>query len=316
MSTETPFEWLPEYDAVLERVASTDVVDTEWSRLREMLKHKIGKNVVLFLSQSNDVLPSPPVITSPRPLPSGGLKLPPFPPRPRNPHNPNEAPKSILSDNEANEYKEIILKQLDELEGTPFTIQRVCELCLYPRKHYGIIGKYLRAVEKTLLVTSTWDAFPVPTESASRTTNSRTGFDSVLLASAPPTPMFSPIPFLHDDARRSKSRSPPPSPLTLPALATGGTSTASPHTGAEGAETPALGLVDELDDPSPGHLSDHPQPLSATTTIDPKPVASLAERFIKSTEEKPDGDTSTEVVTIPMSEEMVVDDPEKENKAN
>ena len=44
-------------------------------------------------------------------------------------------------------------------------------------------------------------------------------------------------------------------------------------------EGKAIGLVDELDDPSPGHLSAHPHALSATTTVsDPPP---LAERFVK-----------------------------------
>ena len=84
--------------------------------------------------------------------------------------------------------------------------------------------------------------------------------------STPSTPLFSPIPFLHEDARRSKSRSPPPSPLVL------GASMA-------GTEPKALGLVDELDDPRPGHLSDSPTPLSSTT----RPIfGTLEERFIRS----------------------------------
>ena len=44
--------------------------------------------------------------------------------------------------------------------NAPFTIQRICELCIRPQDHYKAVGKYLRAVEKTLLVTSTWDSFP------------------------------------------------------------------------------------------------------------------------------------------------------------
>ncbi len=73
--------------------------------------------------------------------------------------------------------------------------------------------------------------------------------------------MFSPIPFLHEDARRSQSRSPPPSPLSLGAVA----SASDPHP--QALETKALGLVDEMDDPGPGHLSDHPTPISAVTTL-------------------------------------------------
>lgn len=191
-------------------------------------------------------------------------------------------------------------------------MQRLAELCLHPQKHYKLIGKYLRAVEKTLLVTSTWDAFPASPEGTARM-NSSVTFDGVLLSSAPPTPMFSPIPFLHDDARRSKSRSPPPSPLVLPALAAGATAT-MPGAAAGSADVPVLGLVDELDDPSPGHLSDHPQPLSSTTTVEPKPIAPLAERFVKSSEDTHEG-SSAEEGSASTQEEMVVDDPEKENKA-
>ena len=73
------------------------------------------------------------------------------------------------------------------------------------------------------------------------------------------------------------------------------------------AATPVIGLVDELDDPGPGHLSDHPTALTSTTTTVPtstdtpanapsgaqasattvpKPMfgGSLQERFVKSTE--------------------------------
>jgi serine/threonine-protein phosphatase 4 regulatory subunit 2 len=94
------------------------------------------------------------------------------------------------------------------------------------------------------------------------------------LQSAPSTPLFSPIPFLHDDARRSKSRSPPPTPLALDAGAPD--------------EFRALGLVDELDDPRPGHMSDHPTALTAVTTLpahEPKPfLGSLEQRFVKASD--------------------------------
>lgn len=47
----------------------------------------------------------------------------------------------------------------------------------------------------------------------------------------------------------------------------------------------ALGMVDELDDPSPGHMSEHPTALSSvttTTTVGSKPfLGSLEQRFTK-----------------------------------
>ena len=50
----------------------------------------------------------------------------------------------------------------------------------------------------------------------------------------------------------------------------------------EGMPPRALGLVDELDDPSPGHLSDHPTALTAVTTVGSKPfLDSLEARFVR-----------------------------------
>jgi serine/threonine-protein phosphatase 4 regulatory subunit 2 len=130
-------------------------------------------------------------------------------------------------------------------------------------KHYKSIGKYLRAVEKTLLVTSTIDEFPPLTEEEKDTS---IGIAMPLRdPTTPRTPLFSPIPFLHDDARRSKSVSPPPFNLS-----------------SEGIESPSgkvLGLVDELDDPAPGHLREHPTALSSVTTIDL--LGSLEDRFVR-----------------------------------
>lgn len=156
-----------------------------------------------------------------------------------------------------------------------------------PQEHYKSVGKYLRAVEKSILVTSTWDSYPPLTEKEKepplRTLTTTTG-----LSSAPATPLFSPIPFLHDDARRSKSRSPPPSPLVLSSAATN----------PDPLETRALGLVDELDDPSPGHMSVHPTALTSVTTIGDgagsRPfIESLDQRFVRSQEETSSGRDET-----------------------
>jgi serine/threonine-protein phosphatase 4 regulatory subunit 2 len=187
----------------------------------------------------------------------------------------------------------------------PFTIQRVCELCLHPKQHYTSVGKYLRAMEKSLLVTSTWNSFP-PLSEIDTDPNGR----SVLalgstLQSAPATPLFSPIPFLHDDARRSKSHSPPPSPLALGSTA---------HIGVghpETLEPRALGLVDELDDPSPGHLSDHLTALSSVTTVSDgtgsRPfLQSLEQRFVKSGAEPPEQRAM---------DNMIVDDDKENSKS-
>lgn len=144
-------------------------------------------------------------------------------------------------------------------------------------------------------MTSSWDAFP---PEPALDTIPPLGTISVHAApiTAPPTPMFSPIPFLHEDARRSKSRSPPPSPLALSAT--------DSLVAADALDQKGLGMVDELDDPSPGHMSEHPTALSSvttTTTVDSKPfLGSLEQRFTT-------GDAGA-------GDAMAVDD-NKENKA-
>lgn len=102
-----------------------------------------------------------------------------------------------------------------------------------------------------------------------------------------------------------------------------------PPAGSASLDQKALGLVDELDDPSPGHLSDHPQALSATTSLSPATATkqlSLGDRFVKASEEsttegaveqpQPQGESSaTPSTETEETTEMAVDDPEKENRA-
>jgi serine/threonine-protein phosphatase 4 regulatory subunit 2 len=181
-----------------------------------------------------------------------------------------------MNESEANEMKEQIFAQLDEFDDSPpFTIQRLCELCIKPKQQYTSVGKYLRAVDKSILVTSTWSSFPPLTQSEIQSYGRGATLLGSTLQSAPSTPLFSPIPFLHDDARRSKSCSPPTTPLSLNPLVD------------EPLEMKALGLVDELDDPSPGHMSDQPTAISSVTTMDSedsphsRAFMSLEQRFVK-----------------------------------
>lgn len=48
-----------------------------------------------------------------------------------------------------------LLSRMDSFNSAPFTIQRICELLNEPRKHYTRIDKFMRAVEKNILVVST-----------------------------------------------------------------------------------------------------------------------------------------------------------------
>lgn len=289
-------QWDPAYEAILERIAATDIIgpEIEWSQLREMIKFKLEQNIIVFLSdaeQHTDVSNGSPRLATGIPDSSGNLRLPPFPPRKPNELNPIEAQKVHMNEEEANELKNLIFKQLHEFdENPPFTIQRVCELCVNPKKQYKAIGKYLRAVERSLLVTSTWNSFPPETSLNGLSLASTSANFSI--QSAPSTPMFSPIPFLHGDARRSKSCSPPPSPLTLAAMEA--SSNIEPL--GEALSQRAIGLVDELDDPRPGHMSEHPTAITAVTTSRPF-IESLESRFVRSEEQVEQGETEMAVDT-------------------
>ncbi|KAF9036662.1 PPP4R2-domain-containing protein [Panaeolus papilionaceus] len=268
--TTSSQEWLPEYEALLQKIASDDVVDSDWDKLRDIIKIKIAKNISLFLTTTQKPpIPSPYLAVN---TDDGGLKLPPFPPRKFGQHPGRDSPLTYMTEDEANTLKDAIFVQLDSFEGPPFTIQRLCELCIDPKKHYKSVGKYLRAVDKSIYVTSTIDSFPPLTQTELQSAGRSAIMLGSTLQSAPSTPLFSPIPFLHDDARRSKSRSPPPTPLTL---------NPTPD-----AEMKAIGMVDELDDPSPGHMSEHPTALTSVTTL-PEPsqsrpfLGSLEQRFVK-----------------------------------
>ncbi|KAA1469531.1 PPP4R2-domain-containing protein [Dentipellis sp. KUC8613] len=317
------FQWTEDYNAVLEKIASTDTVETEWPLLRNIIKYKLDQNISSFLADAEKLreaaTPVPPF--SPRPSTNGGLKIPPFIARERDESNPNEAPKKLLGTEETKKFRDTLFSQLDDLDGTPFTVQRLCELCARPREHYSAIGKYLRALERTVYVTSTWDSFPPlpPQAQAAAISSTSLGVSST---SVPATPLFSPIPFLHGDARRSKSRSPPPSPLALNGIDPGGG--VPLDSAALDLEQKPLGMVDEMDDPGPGHLSDRPTALTSVTSVgEGSGAITLEERFVKASEaEKSEAEEASEgpdakKAKTGENEDMVLDDQDgdKENKS-
>ncbi|WVF71974.1 hypothetical protein IAT40_006784 [Kwoniella sp. CBS 6097] len=116
---------------------------------------------------------------------------------------------SWLDEQEGKKELERVVKMLDELDAPPFTIQRLAELLLQPTQYHTTLGKFLRAVEKTLLVNTPWEPPSytpaplslIPTRASvpggSSASSSDNGYDSD--STMPPgstTPMFSPIPFL------------------------------------------------------------------------------------------------------------------------
>lgn len=131
----------------------------------------------------------------------------------------------------------------------PFTIQRLCEIVQHPQTIHSTLGKHMRAIERTLLVTSPYEPSPLAPSSSSSSSSSTAA------------PLFSAITFL------------PPTPTPTPPLAMSPSSSIVEPTVVEPDEL----RVDELDggvilgssDPSaanPHFLAAHPVALTATTT--------------------------------------------------
>lgn len=57
--------------------------------------------------------------------------------------------------------KKNLLDKMESFVNAPFTVQRICELLTSPRKEYNRIDKFMRAIEKNILVVSTKDPGPL-----------------------------------------------------------------------------------------------------------------------------------------------------------
>ncbi|KAG8942212.1 hypothetical protein FRC03_003505 [Tulasnella sp. 419] len=317
---------------MMEKAAADNLVDHwDWNIMRDAIKYRIQNLVKAFLERRpppsisrprtelpqtpsgaalEPELPATPLMTdhnnpamisiSPsaiesRPSTQHGLILPPFPPRPRN----GKILPREFSVSEANEMMEVVYNMIDEFDDhPPFTIQRVCELVVDPTAHYRQLGTWLRAVERSLLVTSTYDQFVLDTYAVSSANESTAIADSTLKLAT--TPLFSPIPFLHPELDPITGQpitssgstngvngivESAPSPLALGDRRGVGESALSPmalddRESAVGdiPPSPRLGLVDELDDPSDetNHMADHPQAITATTDLTSPPMRSAA----------------------------------------
>lgn len=64
------------------------------------------------------------------------------------------------------EMKQRIFEQLDSYSGIPFTMQRLCELLTQPKRHYKRVDKFMRGLEKVMLVVSTVEPMALGGEEA------------------------------------------------------------------------------------------------------------------------------------------------------
>lgn len=65
------------------------------------------------------------------------------------------APCPNVDDFNYDTMKSSLLERLESFANAPFTVQRICELLTAPRKEYNRVDKFMRAIEKNILVVST-----------------------------------------------------------------------------------------------------------------------------------------------------------------
>lgn len=107
-------QWVPEFDNYLVHTAQTAKVTCTWELLRELLRYRI-KQLCEMKSDDNN---------------------------------------QIINDESIEDFQMRIWAILDSFDKPPFTIQRLCELVTISQEQHKNIWKYLRAIEKVLLVTS------------------------------------------------------------------------------------------------------------------------------------------------------------------
>lgn len=111
-----------ELNDYLAYVARTGDPVYQWSLVKSLFKEKL-LNVITEFHE-----------TTP------GIEIPPY---------PNVDPFNYDT------MKNSLLERLDTFTSAPFTVQRICELLTFPRKQYNRIDKFMRAIEKNILVVST-----------------------------------------------------------------------------------------------------------------------------------------------------------------
>ncbi|XP_026331133.1 serine/threonine-protein phosphatase 4 regulatory subunit 2 [Hyposmocoma kahamanoa] len=111
-----------ELNDYLAYVARTGDPVYQWSLVKSLFKEKL-LNVITDFHE-----------TTP------GIEIPPY---------PNVDPFNYDT------MKNSLLERLDTFTSAPFTVQRICELLTFPRKQYNRIDKFMRAIEKNILVVST-----------------------------------------------------------------------------------------------------------------------------------------------------------------
>lgn len=79
-----------------------------------------------------------------------------------------------------------LLELLESFANAPFTVQRICELLTAPRKEYNRVDKFMRAIEKNILVVSTKEPGPAARRSENGDSMVNGSVDDETVSLAPP----------------------------------------------------------------------------------------------------------------------------------
>lgn len=112
----------PELEHYLNYVAATGDPVFQWTLVKSLFREKLLSVITDFFESTLTVEPPP---------------------------CPNVEPFNY------ERMKTCLIERLDTFTSAPFTVQRICELLTNPRKEYNRADKYMRAIEKNILVVST-----------------------------------------------------------------------------------------------------------------------------------------------------------------
>nr|SVE81539.1 EOG090X0BWU [Daphnia magna] len=192
-----------------------------------------------------------------------------------------------------------ILQQFDSFTCAPFTIQRLCELLCAPRKHYKRTDKFMRGIEKNLLVVTTVD--PEQRKRSESVSSSQTlvnGVVDISVGSSRPLATF---------GAKNDSR-----PVSAALDATSVSDADSGISDTEDEDKPSAKQSTSINVPEADHQepseaketttgaaddSEETKPSSKTETLSSGPAESLAATVTMTREQSP---------TIQMSEDVIV----------
>ncbi|KAK9900744.1 hypothetical protein P389DRAFT_16908 [Cystobasidium minutum MCA 4210] len=153
------FEWKKEYDTIIDVIATTNQVNTPWPELRKMLMYKIAENLSVLPTRSANVQTT----IGPHPASSASEDAT-MDTSNSNNHNNSSQRKDEDAQSEKEDLQQQVWDALDSFETEPpFTIQRLAELTSDPTKNYTSALKYLRAIQRTLQVSSGQSAYVADT---------------------------------------------------------------------------------------------------------------------------------------------------------